>query len=54
VGVHAGHPVYLDEVAQIVDGPEEPDNYVLFGTADKPGIEAAVTLSIAKRPGPMP
>ena len=51
VGLHEGHPVYLDEVAQIVDGPEEPDNYVLFGTADKPGIEAAVTLSIAKRPG---
>jgi len=51
VGVHAGHPVYLDEVAQILDGPEEPDNYVLFGTTDKTGIEAAVTLSIAKRPG---
>lgn len=51
VGVHAGHPVYLDEVAQILDGPEEPNNYVLFGTTDQPGIETAVTLSIAKRPG---
>ncbi|MBV5305125.1 MAG: efflux RND transporter permease subunit [Desulfobulbaceae bacterium] len=51
VGVHAGHPIYLDEVAEILDGPEEPDNYVLFGTTDKPGTEAAVTLSIAKRPG---
>ncbi|KAF0187750.1 MAG: cation/multidrug efflux [Desulfobulbaceae bacterium] len=51
VGVHAGHPVYLDEVAEILDGPEEPDNYVLFGTTDKAGTEAAVTLSIAKRPG---
>ena len=51
VGVHAGHPVYLDEVAQVLDGPQEPDNYVLFGTTDTPGIEAAVTLSVAKRPG---
>jgi multidrug efflux pump subunit AcrB len=51
VGVHAGHPVYLDEVAEILDGPEEPDTYVLFGTGEKPGTEAAVTLSIAKRPG---
>jgi len=51
VGVYGGSPVYLDEVASIHDGPEEPDNYVLFGTADGNTKEAAVTLSIAKRPG---
>jgi len=51
VGVYGGSPVYLDEVATILDGPEEPDNYVLFGTADGHTEEAAVTLSIAKRPG---
>ena len=51
VGVFGGSPVYLDEVATIIDGPEEPSNYVLFGTADGHGEEAAVTLSIAKRPG---
>ncbi len=51
VGVFGGSPVYLDEVATIIDGPEEPNNYVLFGTADGHGEEAAVTLSIAKRPG---
>ncbi|MDO5674344.1 MAG: efflux RND transporter permease subunit [bacterium] len=50
VGVHEGKPIYLREVARIVDGPEEPSDYVLFGTgAGEP--EAAVTLSIAKRPG---
>ncbi len=50
VGVYGGRPVYLDEVATIKDGPREPDNYVLFGT--KGGAkEAAVTLSVAKRPG---
>ncbi|MCF8057469.1 MAG: efflux RND transporter permease subunit [Desulfocapsa sp.] len=51
VGVYGGSPVYLDEVATIIDGAEEPDNYVLFGSAEGHGEEAAVTLSIAKRPG---
>ncbi len=50
VGVYAGRPVYLADVAQILDGPQEPDNYVLYGTAENEA-EAAVTLSIAKRPG---
>ncbi|MBS0664672.1 MAG: efflux RND transporter permease subunit [Verrucomicrobia bacterium] len=53
VGVFDGHPVYLRDVATITDGPAEPSDYVLFGRggtqpADE---EAAVTLSIAKRPG---
>jgi len=51
IGVHAGVPVYLDEVAEIRDGPEEPDNYVLFGQGGSHQREAAVTLSLAKRPG---
>lgn len=50
VGVHGGKPVYLDEVATIIDGPEEPQSYVLFGAGDGTP-EAAVTLSVAKRPG---
>ncbi|OQX06334.1 MAG: multidrug transporter AcrB, partial [Desulfobulbaceae bacterium A2] len=50
VGVHGGRPVYLAEVAEVLDGPEEPDNYVLYG-AGEGGEEAAVTLSVAKRPG---
>jgi multidrug efflux pump subunit AcrB len=45
VGVRGGKPVYLREVAEIVDGPEEPSQYVFFAE------EPAVTLSIAKRPG---
>ncbi len=31
VGVFGGRPVYLREVADIVDGAEEPSNYVFFG-----------------------
>lgn len=51
IGVYGGRPVYLEEVAQIIDGPEEPADYVLFGSPQHHDLEAAVTLSIAKRPG---
>jgi len=51
VGVHGGKPVYLEEVAEIIDGPQEVLNYVLHGTPSTTDLEAAVTLSIAKRPG---
>jgi multidrug efflux pump subunit AcrB len=55
-GVAGGRPVYLRDVARIVDGPEEPNDYVLF--ADGPAARGkassavpAVTLSVAKRKG---
>jgi multidrug efflux pump subunit AcrB len=51
VGVYANRPVYLDEVAEVIDGPEEPTSYVLFGQGKGQPEEAAVTLSLAKRPG---
>lgn len=51
IGVYGGKPVYLNEVAEIIDGPEEPATYVLYGDKKSPTPEAAVTLSIAKRPG---
>ncbi len=46
-------PVYLRDVAAVVDGPEEPADYVLFGNGGVSATdeEAAVTLSVAKRPG---
>lgn len=52
-GVFAGRPVYLRDVATIVDAAEEPANYVLHGQGGNAagGLEAAVTLSVAKRPG---
>ncbi|MBV6498540.1 MAG: Multidrug resistance protein MdtB [Prosthecobacter sp.] len=49
IGVFSGRPVYLREVAEIVDGGEEPTQYVFHGS--KANDEPAVTLSIAKRPG---
>ncbi len=51
VGVYGASPVYLDEVAELIDGPQEPDTYVLFGQGEGTPEEAAVTLSVAKRPG---
>jgi len=55
-GVSGGRPVYLRDVARIVDGPEEPADYVFFGLgpaarAGGPVVSPAVTLSVAKRKG---
>ncbi len=63
VGVHEGRPVYVRDVAEVADGPEENADYVFFAAgpaAAARGIESdptagvlapAVTLSIAKRKG---
>ena len=59
VGVHQGQLVYLRDVAEIIDGPEEPEDYVLFGRGASAGAgagvavgeEPAVTLAVAKRKG---
>jgi multidrug efflux pump subunit AcrB len=49
VGTFGGKPVYLRDVADVVDGAEEPSQYVLFGRGEVE--EPAITLSVAKRPG---
>jgi multidrug efflux pump subunit AcrB len=59
VGVFNDQPVYLTDVADIALGPEQPRQYVWFGTgpaaADKQikaqGEYDAVTIAIAKQPG---
>jgi multidrug efflux pump subunit AcrB len=56
VSVHAGRPVYLREVARIIDGPEEPTGYVLmnFGASSRAGRDGtyeAVTIAVAKKKG---
>ncbi len=56
-GVFRDKPVYLRDVATILDTAEEPANYVLHGSSPRSGLDAhvdpqpAVTLSLAKRPG---
>jgi multidrug efflux pump subunit AcrB len=61
IGVYGGKPVYLNDVARVTDGVQEPDDYVFMGLG--PGAEhkklagdlkqdyAAVTISVAKRTG---
>jgi multidrug efflux pump subunit AcrB len=61
INVHDGRPVYLSDVADIRDGPEDVNQYVFFGlgpSADRKGIRGnqlesypAVTVSVAKRKG---
>ncbi len=52
VGDSQSRPVFLRDVADIIDGPAEPADYVLYGRGGAGGEdEAAVTLSVAKRPG---
>jgi multidrug efflux pump subunit AcrB len=58
VGVNDQQPVYLKQVATVIDGPEDPESYVTFGFGAAhpeariyPSDYPAVTLSIAKRKG---
>jgi len=56
ISARQGRPVYLRDVARIIDGPEEPATYVRYGAgpaAEKSaqGSFPAVTLSVAKRKG---
>jgi multidrug efflux pump subunit AcrB len=67
VGVFGQRPIFLRDIATIVDGPEEPNDYVFFGAGvgafrDAAGTRSlareaqqpifpAVTLSVAKRKG---
>ncbi|MDW7981045.1 MAG: efflux RND transporter permease subunit, partial [Verrucomicrobiales bacterium] len=45
VGVYEGKPVYLRDVADIVDGAEEPSQYVLFGEGSARVSRAAFGVS---------
>ena len=51
IGTWQGRPIYLGDIATVIDGPAEPTDYVLFGQPGADPEEAAVTLSVAKRPG---
>jgi multidrug efflux pump subunit AcrB len=65
IGASNNHPIYLRDVAQVQDGPEEPSDYVLYGTGagfqkqrqaegNPPPAQTAlpaVTISISKRKG---
>jgi multidrug efflux pump subunit AcrB len=59
VAVRDGRPVYLQDVAEVKSGADQPEQYVTFGTGpaaqargiDFTGTSPAVTLAISKKPG---
>jgi len=59
VAVHQGRPVYLQDVAEVRAGPDQPEQYVTFGAgpaASLKGVELAgtapaVTIAVSKKPG---
>ena len=57
VGIHEDRPVYLRDVAEVVDGPEEAASYtrIGFGPGEKAttnqGPYPAVTIAVAKKKG---
>lgn len=55
VGVYQGRPVYLRDVAEVTDGPDELSTYTRFGfgpagESDAGGLPA-VTIAVAKKKG---
>ncbi len=56
VGAVNSRPIFLKDVASVQDGPDEPTQIVQFGYGKAAkeagrGLEPAVTISVAKRPG---
>jgi multidrug efflux pump subunit AcrB len=56
-GVFNDRPVYLRDIAKVEDGPEEPSDYVLYGSGaaarheNLSSVLPAVTISVSKRKG---
>ena len=58
VGFNGNQPIYLRQVAEVIDGPELPNDYLFFGygagspnAINYPSEYPAVTVSLAKRKG---
>lgn len=60
VGVHEGRPIYVNDIAQVTDGPnEEVESFSRFsfgpadqrGQASSPGRMPALTIAVAKKKG---
>ena len=52
VGVQAGKPVFLRDVAAVRDGPPPAAHYAWYGTAGEHAAEhPAITIAITKKPG---
>jgi len=54
VGVSGGRPVYLSDVAQISDGPEEPADYVFLGFGPAAHLSRSVPPAKGQIAAPVP
>ncbi len=53
IGVHGGKPVFMTDVAQVLDGADLPARYVWLGqggATKAPGEHPAVTVTVSKKP----
>jgi multidrug efflux pump subunit AcrB len=51
VAIRGDRPIYLEDVAQVTDGPEPEPAIAVTASKDKPGFQQAVSIAVAKRPG---
>jgi multidrug efflux pump subunit AcrB len=59
IGAHEGKPVFLEDVASVSFGPEQPRSYVWLGTGPGAAVRGlpavthapAVTIAVSKKPG---
>ncbi|MGD0837949.1 MAG: efflux RND transporter permease subunit [Polyangia bacterium] len=51
VATRGDRPVYLEDVAQVTEGPEPEPAIAVTAEKGKPGFEQAVSIALAKRPG---
>jgi multidrug efflux pump subunit AcrB len=51
VAVRDGRPVYVEDVARVIDGPEPEPPVVLTASREHPAFEQAASVVVAKRPG---
>ena len=49
IGAFEGRPVFVSDVAEVADGPDQPSRYVWTGSSR--GETPAVTLQVTKKPG---
>ncbi|HET7824405.1 MAG TPA: efflux RND transporter permease subunit, partial [Anaeromyxobacter sp.] len=51
VAVRNGRPLYVEDLARVVDGPEPEPAIVLTASKERPEFEQAASIAVAKRPG---
>ncbi len=51
IGTSGGRPIYVRDIARVLDEGEEPSEYVRFASRQDRNFEPAVTIAVSKRKG---